>query len=94
MAPIHLLQPNQINLILPLALLNSLVIAKQKNVSEAARELSINVGDVLEVSAPSFSPFTQFLSHHILGGNNNNSIWFRLDKVQQDIAHLSTYTRG
>lgn len=26
-----------------------LVIAKQKNVSEAARELSVNVGDILEV---------------------------------------------
>ena len=28
-----------------------LVVAKQKNVSEAARELSVNVGDVLEVGS-------------------------------------------
>ncbi len=34
--------------------------AKQKNVSEAARELSINVGDVLEVSCHLFPSNNRF----------------------------------
>ncbi len=55
--------------------------AKQKNVSEAARELSINVGDVLEVSCHLFLSNNRFYvtpstppSHHTTRGTMINVV--------------------